>query len=80
MIDGWMKVPGGAQAATQTLQLGQTTVPDLQLLDASLQVVGELGQLLHRPNVLHEDLLLGGSSSSRRRRRTRKRRREINTR
>lgn len=74
IVNGWLNVPGGAQAATQTLQLGQTTVPNLQLLDASLQVVGELGQLLHRPNVLHEDLLLGGSSSRRRRRR------EINTR
>lgn len=59
-VDGWMDVPGGAQAATQTLQLGQPAVPDLQLLDASLQVVGEFRQLLHRPNVLHEDLLLGG--------------------
>lgn len=53
-----MELPGGAQAACQALQLRQSAVPDLQLLDPSLQVVGEFRQLLHRAHVLHEDLLL----------------------
>lgn len=53
-----IKVPGGAQAASQALQLRQSAVPDLQLFNPSLQVVGELRQLLHRPHILHEDLLL----------------------
>jgi len=57
-MDGWMKVPGGAQAACQALQLCQSAVPDLQLINTSIQVVSELRQLLHRPHILHEDLLL----------------------
>lgn len=52
------KVPAGAQAAAQAPQLGQAAVPHLQVADPRLQVVGELGQVLHRPDVLHEDLLL----------------------
>lgn len=51
-------LPDGAQAAAQALQLGQSSVPDLQIFNSSLQVVGELGQLLHCTNILHEDLLL----------------------
>lgn len=51
-------IPCGAQAARQALQFSQSAVPNLQVLDSSLQVVGELWQLLHRPNVLHENLLL----------------------
>lgn len=54
----WMTVPCGAHAARQTLQLGQSGVPHLQLFDSGFQIVGELRQVLHRPNVLHEDLLL----------------------
>lgn len=34
--------PAGAQAATQALQLGQASVPHLQVANSSLQVVGEL--------------------------------------
>lgn len=46
------------QAPAQAPQLGQAAVPHLQVANPSLQVVGELRQVLHRPNVLHEDLLL----------------------
>lgn len=57
-----IKVPAGAQAPAQApaqaLKLCQPAVPDLQLFNSSFQVVGELRQLLHGPNVLHEDLLL----------------------
>lgn len=48
----------GALHAVQTTQLGQFAAPALQLVDASLQVVGQLAQLLHGAHVLHEDALL----------------------
>ena len=53
-----MEVPARAQAPAQAPQLGQALVPHLQVANPSRQAVGELGKVLHRPDVLHEDLLL----------------------
>lgn len=64
----WLLSPDGASAhgalhAVQATQLGQFAAPALQLVDASLQVVCQLAELLHRSHVLHEDTLLEETQS-----------------
>lgn len=50
--------------APEVLQLGQTSVPHLKLLNACLEVISELAELFHSPHVLHKDLFLLGVHTS----------------